>query len=450
MTEDNDEILYDPTPRQAFFHSCSDDYIVLGGSRGSGKSHCMLIELLGLAFNSHVNGGYKALCIRRTVPQLQELLLRANELYPKIVAGIKFNSQKNTFEFPSGSIITFASCERDVEIEKFRGREFSTIVIDEGSHFENDYVWNWLKSCNRNSAGYPNRMIMTTNPCIWIKNMCKINDNGDDTFQKVIYKDEKTGEEVVKTLRFIQLNLESNPHVSSDYKASLFQDEINRDAFLYGLWKKPVVPGQVLKAELTRFDNEGRLMPLIRDPELPVHVFTDIGYSDFTTMIFLQFVGDRINILNYYENSQTSVDEYIAVANKLYGDKAIVHLPHDGAVHESNARTRRQYWKDRIKVAEDTGAGGNLPCLSNEESWHRVQAGFGRIYIDTNDACLELLSHLRQYKRKYIENLGIYTDPVHDIHSHAYDSMKYIFYYEKPQKNVSWLGSNRSNRQYGY
>lgn len=29
-------IVYEPTERQAYFHSQSDDYIVLGGSRGSG------------------------------------------------------------------------------------------------------------------------------------------------------------------------------------------------------------------------------------------------------------------------------------------------------------------------------------------------------------------------------------------------------------------------------
>ncbi len=381
---------------------------------------------------------------------MQELITRASVLYPKIVLGIKFNSQKNIFTFPNGSFIRFASCERDEEIEKYRGHEYNFIAIDEGSHFESDYVWNWLKSCNRNSHGLPNRMLITSNPCMWIKRMCKVNDNGDDTLQQIEYVDEITGEKHIKTLRFIQMNIESNKHISADYKASLYQDEIHRDQFLYGKWKTPPVPGQVLKAELDRFDREGRFMPIIRDPELPVHVFTDIGYSDFTVLVFCQFIGDRINILNYYENSQTSVDEYIAVINRLYGDKAIVHLPHDGAVHESNARTRRQYWSDRVKVATDTGKTGNLPLLPDDESWHRIQSGFGRIYIDQNDACLEFLNHLRQYHRKYISSLDIYTDPVHDIHSHAFDGLKYIFYYEKPNSTYNWASYKPNQRKVTY
>lgn len=446
------DVIYEPTERQNFFHRCEDDYIILGGSRGSGKSMCSLIEVLGLPYDSHIKGGWQALVLRRTVPQLQELILRARQLYPKIVNGIKFNAQKNTFEFPSGSVITFASCERDEDVEKYRGREFNMILVDELSHFDNDYVWNWLKSCNRNSKGYPNRMIGTSNPCMWVKKMCKIDEKGHDTIQTITFHDETTNEDIKKTLRFIQLNLESNPHVSSDYKASLYQDEVNRDQFLYGLWKTPPVPGQVLKAELDRFDREGRIYPIVKDPELPVHVFTDIGYSDFTVMVFCQFIGDTINVLNYYENSQESVDHYIAVINRLYPDQAIVHLPHDGSTHESSARTRRDYWKDRVKVSDDTGANGNLPRLSNEESWHRVQSNFGRLHFDANDSCVQFIDHLRQYKRAFIETLGIYTDPIHDIHSHAYDAMKYIFYYQKPQTTgynwASYKPSTSGRRSY--
>ena len=386
--------------------------------------------------------------MRRTVPQLQDLLARASVVYPKIIKGINYNSQKNIFTFPNGSYIRFASCERDQDIEKYRGHEYNFIGLDEGSHFENDYIWNWLKSCNRNSHGYPNRMVMTTNPCVWIKKLCNVDEFGHDTVQQITYKDEITGEVIVKTLHFIQMNLESNPHLSVDYKASLYQDELHRDQFLYGKWKTPPVPGQVLKAELERFHSEKRLQPLVKDPELPVHVFTDIGFSDFTSLVFVQFIGEHINILNYYENSQVAVDEYIAVINRLYPDKAIVHLPHDGSVHESNARTRRQYWSDRVQVADDTGANRNLPRLSDEESWHRVQANFGRVYMDTSESCLVLLDHLTQYHRRYVENLGIYTDPVHDVHSHGYDATKYICYYDKPRTSISWISKPKTN--YGY
>lgn len=427
------DCIYEPTERQAFFHSCDDDYIVVSGSRGSGKSLCCLIEVLGLAYESHIKGYWQALVIRRTIPQLQELLTRAKDLYPKIINGIKFNSQKNIFEFPNGSFIQFASCERDEDIEKFRGREFNMIFIDEGSHFDTDYCWNWLKSCNRNSHGYPNRMLLSTNPGpMWIKKMCKINERGEDTFQKIEYYDETSKTRLVKRLRFIQMNLESNHHMPIDYRASLAQDELNRDAFLFGLWKNPKILGQVLSEELDRFDLEGRLRPLTREIALPIHVFTDIGYSDNTSLIFCQFVGNNIHILNYYENSQCGVDDYIAVINKLYGDNALVHLPHDASKTESSGETVRQYWEKRCKVAYDApNFQGNLPRLSNTESMNRVKAGFSRIYVDDNEANRVLMDHLRMYRRKWIETLGMFTDPIHDVHSHAFDALKGIFHYQQ-------------------
>lgn len=449
---ESNNFVYVPTARQSYFHTCSDDYIVCSGSRGSGKSLCCLVEVLGLAYEAHNKGHWQALVLRRTIPQLQELITRAKELYPKIINGIKFNSQKNIFEYPNGSFIQFASCERDQDVEKFRGREFNMIFIDEGSHFENDYVFNWLKSCNRNSSGYPNRMIISTNPGpMWIKKLCNVNEKGEDTFQLIEYYDEDSKTKIVKSLRFIQMNLESNPHMSLDYRASLAQDELNRDAFLYGLWKNPKIQGQVLSDELDRFDREGRFAQVIRDYAVPVHVFTDIGFSDNTSLVFCQFVGDRINILNYYENNQTSVDEYISVINKLYGDDAIVHLPHDASKAESNGKTVRDYWDARCRVAYDSpNFRGNLPRLSNAESLNRVKVGFSRIYIDSNDSCQTFLDHLRMYRRKWMPDMGIYTDPIHDIHSHAFDSMKYIFYYEKPTNKASWTSYKPNYRNSAY
>lgn len=424
--------IYEPTPIQEEFHACSDDYIVLGGSRGSGKSYCLLIEALGLSYESNINGHWQAMIIRRTVPQLQELIVRAKDLYPKIIKGGRWVEDKKMFVFPNGSFVQFGSCERDADIEQFRGREWCFIGVDEMSHFDSDYCWNWLKSCNRNSYGYPNRMVGTSNPCIWVKKMCKINERGHSTLQTITWYDESTGETIHKNLRFIQMNIESNPHLGSDYKAALAQDSVNRDAFLYGLWKTPKVAGQVLELELERMDIENRFTKVARETSLPIHVFTDIGYSDNTSLCFVQFIGQQIKIIDYYENSQCPVDVYIDEILNRYGDKALVHLPHDGSKHESSGETVRQYWEKRVRLAYDSpNFRGNLPRLqSNAEYLHRVKNGFPRIWINDNEGGQLLMEHLRQYRRKWDANLQVYTDPLHDIHSHAFDSVKYIFCYQ--------------------
>lgn len=392
----------------------------------------MLFECLGLQYNSHIKGGWQCLVIRRTYKQLNELITRAKRLYPQIIRGIKFNSQDYKFTFPNGSFIQFASCERDEDVEKYRGAEFSLICLDELSHFSSDYVWQFLKGSNRNSSGYPNRMIGTSNPSLWVKKMCQINDNGDDNIVVKKYKDEN-GIIVTKKLRFMKMSMDDNKYLPKDYKLAMQDLPKNLyDEWVLGLWHTPKVPGQVLEVELERLDAENRAKSkLSLELGLPVHVFCDLGYSDYTVLLFVQFVGKEVHILDFYANNRCPVDHYISEITKRYSN-VLVHLPHDGAKHESGGKTVREYWAERIKLSHDS-ENGNLPRLSDVESFDRLRNNFPNIWFDS-EKCKELVDNLRQYRRKWNENLQVYGEPIHDQFSHFYDALKYIFYVETELK----------------
>lgn len=397
------------------------------------KSYAMLIEALGLRYNSYIKGGWQVLIIRRTYKQLNELVTRAKKLYPKIINGIKFNSQDYKFTYPNGSFIQFASCERDEDVEKYRGAEFSLICLDELSHFSSDYVWQFLKGSNRNSSGYPNRMIGTSNPSIWVKKMCQINDNGDDNIIVKEYIDEETGTKVTKKLRFMKMSMDDNKYLPKDYKQSMMDlPEQLKKEWIYGLWHTPKVPGQVLEAELERLDAEDRAKSRLSfELGLPVHVFCDLGYSDYTVLLFVQFVGKEVHILDFYANNRCPVDHYIAEINKRYSN-VLVHLPHDGAKHESTGKSVREYWSERIKLSDDS-PNGNLPRLSDVESFDRLRNNFNTIWFDS-EKCKELVDNLRQYRRQWNENLQVYGEPIHDQYSHFYDALKYVFYIDTKEK----------------
>jgi hypothetical protein len=425
------EIIYDPTPKQCEFHEMSDDWIILGGNRGGGKSYAILIEALGLAYNAQMTGKWQVLILRRTYKQLTELVTRAKFLYPKIIKGGRFVDY--TFKYPNGSFIQFASVERDEEVEKFRGGEFSLIIVDECSHFSSDYVWQFLKGSNRNSAGYPNRMIGTSNPCLWVKKMCEIDDFGNDNTIIKEYEDDE-GNKVIKSLRFFKMSMEDNKHLPKDYKQSMMDlPQHLKDEWVSGLWFNPKVPGQILEYELERVEKEGRAQGKINyELGLPVHVFCDLGYSDYTVLLFVQFVGKEIRILDCYHNNRCSVDTYInEIRNKAYPN-VIVHLPHDGAKHESSGASVRDYWKERINVSDDS-PNGNLPRLSDVESFDRLKNGFCNVWFDS-EKCKGLIESLKMYRRKWNENLQTYGDPIHDENSHFYDALKYIFYIDNTPK----------------
>jgi hypothetical protein len=200
-----------------------------------------------------------------------------------------------------------------------------------------------------------------------------------------------------------------------------------KDEWIHGLWHNPKVPGQILESELKRMELDGRNESRINvELGLPVHVFCDLGYSDYTVLLFVQFVGKEVRVLDYYANNRCSVDTYIQEINKRYSN-VLVHLPHDGAKHESSGESVRDYWKARIKVSDDGTDNGNLPRLSDVESFDRLRNGFTNLWFDS-EKCLELINHLKLYRRKWNESLQTFGDPIHDEHSHFYDALKYIFY----------------------
>lgn len=310
------------------------------------------------------------------------------------------------------------------------------------SHFDSDYVWQFLKGSNRNSSGYPNRMIGTSNPCQWVKKMCKIDDYGNDNIIVKQYTDDQ-GNIIKKRLRFFKMSMDDNKYLPKDYKQSMMDlPQHLKDQWIDGMWFNPKVPGQILETELERLDKEGRSQSRINlELGLPVHVFCDLGYSDYTVLLFVQFVGKEIRILDFYHNNRCSVDTYINEINNRYSN-VIVHLPHDGAKHESSGASVRQYWKERINVSDDGTSNGNLPRLSDVESFDRLRNGFCNLWFDSVK-CKELIENLKMYRRKWNENLQIYGDPIHDQYSHFYDALKYIFYIDnKPQTKPIILKPN--------
>lgn len=383
------------------------------------------------------------------------MISRSKVLYPQIIKDIKYDQKNMMWKYPNGNWIKFGHIEHDDMISIYQGQQYSLIILDELSEL-NRNIWDTLKASNRNSYGFPNRMMGTTNPVQWVKDMCNINDKGEDTYQIIEWKDPDTNEVTKKTLRFIQMTHQETikyGHLDPAYRASIAsnQNESIREQWLNGSWAVPKVPGRVLGPELDLMREQHRLLPIKTELALPVHCFTDLGWSDSTSLLFVQFLGNNINILDYYENSQCIMDHYINIINERYPD-AIVHLPHDGAKHsDETGQSKRDYWKARCRIATDTGVNGNLPRpASDGEAIKRVQAGFSRVYINSDsEGAQRFLKHLDNYARKYIPALDTYGDPIDGIHAHPFDALKYIYYYV-PASTSDWTKYTPPQQSYGY
>ena len=74
-----------------------------GGAAGGGKSDALVIEALRQVHIPH----YKALILRKTFPQLGDLVDKTLNYYPRAYPKARYNSTTHTWTFPTGAKVLF-------------------------------------------------------------------------------------------------------------------------------------------------------------------------------------------------------------------------------------------------------------------------------------------------------------------------------------------------------
>tara|TARA_Y100000296_G_scaffold85488_1_gene121557 strand:- start:826 stop:3573 length:2748 start_codon:yes stop_codon:yes gene_type:complete len=217
------------------------------------NSYAMLADPLRYAHNPNM----RALLLRKTMPELIELIDISRVLYLQAFPGAKFQEQKGRWLFPSGATLQFSFVDNDKDVFRFQGQAFTWIGVDELGHYGTPFVWNYLRSrLRRTDQSIIPYMRATANPGglggWWIKKMFV---DPKDYNQSFWARDIDTGrvlnypdiEQVPEHLRgkplfkrrFIPAKLTDNPSLmqSPDYMAMLASlPEVERKRLLEGDW----------------------------------------------------------------------------------------------------------------------------------------------------------------------------------------------------------------------
>lgn len=405
-------------------------YIFAKGGRGSAKSHSVGSDLVVKAVTKYAQTGrgLRWACLREVQKTLKESAKRLIE--DKIQAhgvGHLFDVQADRIITPGNGLFLFQGL-KDHNAESIKSLE----------DFDGAWVEEAQTLTSRSNAilrptirGEGSQIIYSWNPTRKTDEV--------DQFELKLGDDEKT---------VVVMNWRDNP-----WFPKVLEQERQLDLRLYPeryehIWEgayATAFEGAYFADHLVRCGRECRILDFIAvDDLLSVYAFCDIGgagaKADAYTMWIVQFVGERINVLDYYETVGQTLGYHAAWLRDNGWSKATIVLPHDG-VNTNNITGKRyeDHWREAGFSALTVPNQGAGAAMQRVEAVRRV---FSRIHFvkDKTEHGREALGYYHE-KKDETRNIGL--GPDHDWSSHAADAFGLMAI--KSSELVSSMGADFSS-----
>ena len=400
---------------QTDFLAASETDVLYGGAAGGGKSYAMLVDPLRFAHR----GAHRALILRRSMPELRELIDKSRELYPKAFPGCKYKEVEKLWNFPSGAKIEFGFLERDADVYRYQGQAYSWIGFDEITHQATEFSWNYLAS-----------RLRTTDPEIIPYMRCTANPGGVGAhWVKKRYIDPAPPNESFKgsdglSRKFIPARLDDNPYLANDGRYEQMLKALpptQRRQLLEGDWE--VAEG----AAFTEFDRNVHIV----DPfEIPIHwdriKGIDYGYASESACVWGAIDRDDNTLIIYrelYRKGLLATDLAQLIAEMELNDPMSVPGVLDTACWNRTGQTGPTVGETLVKAghklrrADKNRVAGKIQI----HEYLKVQQS-GRPKLQIFNTCPNLIRELQSIPLDKSNPEDV------DTHApdHAYDALRYL------------------------
>jgi len=160
--EPTTKVVWTPMPRQHSFVSYPGPDALFGGARGGGKSDALLGDIA--AHIAAYPDSARCLLVRRSYPELEELIERSRAIFPYVASGGHFNHTEKTWRWQNGAIFRMRHLQSVKDASLQQGFSYSLVAVDELTQWPDSRAIDMLRATLRSSAGIPTYFRATANP----------------------------------------------------------------------------------------------------------------------------------------------------------------------------------------------------------------------------------------------------------------------------------------------
>ncbi len=151
----------EPTPFQQKIIDCPIDLILPGG-RGGGKTMGVALAIATLVKASGED--YQGLYIRRSYKGLTDFEKICRKVFRSTHPKATYNKTEKLWTFPNGATLELGQLEHESDYDKYQGRSFTQIIIDEATQYNSPELLDRLLSNIRGPIGTPTSRVIVANP----------------------------------------------------------------------------------------------------------------------------------------------------------------------------------------------------------------------------------------------------------------------------------------------